>query len=30
LSAYAAEEKKRFSWDILLERIDSVAFGNSK
>ena len=29
-SAYAAEEKKRFSWDILLEKIDSIAFGNSE
>ena len=28
-SANAAIEKKRFSWEILLERIDSVAFGRS-
>ena len=28
-SANAAVEKKRFSWEILLERIDSVAFGRS-
>ncbi len=28
-SANAAVEKRRFSWDILLERIDSVAFGRS-
>lgn len=27
-SANAAIEKKRFSWEILLERIDSVAFGS--
>ena len=28
-SANAALEKKRFSWEILMERIDSVAFGRS-
>jgi hypothetical protein len=27
-SANAAAEKKRFSWEILLERIDTVVAGN--